>query len=462
MDTRTFRAPTMIEALQAVQKELGSDAIVVSMREAETGLWKKPCCEIVAAKPSIRSTTNKAAQPKAAAAEPKPAPKAARAEIDPALKESLAAMIKSVKEQNPGVVPVTTPTVKAYHPAGAAAPATKVTKPFTPEVLSKRISTRTWIVSDTEAHEQVKPEVIEKPAAGEPKPAAKPAALPAAVNAENAPKVETAKPEIIEEPEEMTSLGQAKKQLLNQGVDAKMVERMCQTCGDALSPARLTDDVFVKHFLQKQMLANLRPAIRIAGEGRKVVCLIGPNGAGKTSACAKLAAHFTLQEGLKVAWIEANTVRTGAIAEARMITESLGVDLHLVYGPEDLAEALINTQEADLVLMDTAGCNPRREANLVELGALITSLRQRTTLLVTSATTKEADLKQTLAAFGTFSLDGLVVTHMDETLTYGSIYNHACQSRLPVAYYTSDPAAMSGLEAGDGETLVNALFNKGM
>jgi flagellar biosynthesis GTPase FlhF len=334
-------------------------------------------------------------------------------------------------------------------------------------------------VTDDDAREDVRPAVIEKltpptliTPTGAPRAKARealpPAApiMPASWESEEhlAPlmQLEAVKPAVEDDLEETAALSQLRSHLLNQGLDESLVERLNQVCAGALSPSRLADVGYVSNFLKKQLAANLRPAIKIVGEGRKVICLIGTSGAGKTSACAKLAAYFSLQVGLKVAWIEANTTRTGAIAEARMITESIGVDLHLVYGPEDLADALANTQDADLVLMDTAGCNPRREAGLVALGELITSLPHRMTLLVTSATTKDADLKQSLAAFSPFSLDGLVVTHMDETLTFGSIYNQACQSRLPVAYYTSDPAAMTGLSVGAGEILVNALFNEGI
>jgi flagellar biosynthesis GTPase FlhF len=528
MNTRTFRANSMMDALQAVQKELGSDAIVVSMRETEAGLWHKPYFEIVAAKPVLRKPAQQAAQPRAVLAEPKVERQAEPAAIDPALKESLAAVIKSVTEKNPAAsaeLAVQTPPTHAAMPKG--------TRPFKPEVLSKRVTTRTWIVSDDEAREDFRPEET-----GKQGPALAPAGAPASLRerkvrpfipegtptSQNPPalsltsltqqrtsqndpgrvgllpkgsakrepaptagrsikerealdeweretrlppplvpfQVEARQAVIAEETEEPAALARLRTHLLEQGLDEDLVERLNRACADTLSPARLADAGYVSGFLKKQLLANLRPAIKIPGEGQRVICLIGTSGAGKTSVCAKLAAQFVLKEGKKVAWIEANTLRTGAIAEARMITESFGVDLHLVYGPEDLADALASTQDADLVLMDTAGCNPRRESSLVELGALITSLPSRITLLVTGATTKEADLKQTLAAFRPFSLDGLVVTRMDETLTFGSIYNSACRSKLPVAYYTSDPATMSGLSSGNGEILVNALFNEGI
>ena len=50
MAMKTFQAETMIEALQMVQQELGSDAIVLSVRDAQqrAGFWRRPGVEVVA------------------------------------------------------------------------------------------------------------------------------------------------------------------------------------------------------------------------------------------------------------------------------------------------------------------------------------------------------------------------------------------------------------------------------
>jgi flagellar biosynthesis protein FlhF len=52
MTTKTYRAPNMLAALQIVQKELGADAIVLSMRQVDgkSGwqFWQKGGCEVIA------------------------------------------------------------------------------------------------------------------------------------------------------------------------------------------------------------------------------------------------------------------------------------------------------------------------------------------------------------------------------------------------------------------------------
>lgn len=430
METQTFRAPSMLEALQNVQKELGPDAIVVSMREMESSagwpLKRKPCCEIIAARPI------KPAVLPAAMVAPQP-PKAARSHAVPD------AAIQALAQLASGAAPA----------AAAAAPTPppkieRALRPFKPEVLSTRSTTMTWIASDEMAIEQK----------------AAPAPLVSAPVAPAPTLPKALEPLEAEEPEAAHPLARICGHLLNQGLHAGLVKRLERICEESLSPNRLADAGYLASFLKKQLAAALHKSELKLEEGRHVVCIIGPSGAGKTSACAKLAAHYTLGEGKRVVWIEANTVRTGAISEARMITESLGVPLFLAYTPQDLVDALAQSSEADLVLVDSASCNPRLEANLVNLADMLTPIAGRTTFLVTPATTKESDLNHALAAFSPFQLDGFVVTKMDEATTTGSIFNLTWHSKIPVIYVSSSPMVMDELERVDSQWVVNSLFSE--
>ncbi len=434
METKTFRGATMLEALQQVQKELGADAIVVSMREVEAGAgWpfgRKPSCEIVAAHGPRRAAAAPVAEPAA---------------VQPVVKKPVAARPQPASETSGPIVKKVV-LEKAVADAVAAVKtdpaARKTARPFKPQVVNQKNSTMTWVVDGAEERPNLTPA---------------PAPAPATDKA-----FEPAELEEPEEPEERVPLAKIRKHLLDQGLDEALVSRLCQAAIEALSPARLIDTGYLYSFIKKQLQANLRRAELDLEEGHNVVCLIGPGGIGKTSTCAKLAAQFALQKGKRVAWIEANTVGTGAIAEARMITDSLGVEFYLAYTAEDLTQALESTKDADLVLVDTAGCNPRREASLVELGSMITYIPKRTTLLVMPATTKENDLKSTLAAFSPFHINGFVVTKMDETTTFGNIYNLIWRSKVPVAFYSTSPKVMDELDAGDGQLLINAIFNEGI
>jgi flagellar biosynthesis protein FlhF len=354
MTVKTFRAPNMMAALNDIQRQLGPDALVVSVRQVTDGaawkLWKRPGVEVLA-------MDSAGPAPAASPAEEKTPP--ARAEIEPLV-------------------------------AGLSA---RLARPDSPE---------------------------------------QPAELPAALEA-------------------------VQRRLLDQGVDEILVRKIATACAESLSPRSLQDEQRVRKQLASQLQVYLRtrPGNGVAEE--RVICLVGMSGSGKTSTAAKLAAYYARKDGRRIAWICADTVRAGAIAEARVYTESLGIPLRLAYTSEELAETAKEV-EADLVLVDTPGCNPHREASVIELAALLTSVPKRSTYLIAPATARATDLARAVAALSPFSLRGLVVTKLDETDRFGDIFNLAWRSQIPLAYITSGTRPLEDLQPATAGQLVAALL----
>ncbi len=259
------------------------------------------------------------------------------------------------------------------------------------------------------------------------------------------------------------SLVEMRRFLLSQGLEESLVKRLLANCLQVLNPTLLEGRDCLKRYVRLQLEAGLKACSRsMALVPNRVICLVGPNGSGKTATCAKLATFFTLSLGKKVVWVAADTVRAAAIAEARVFTDTLGIPLELAYTPDELSRAIEDHPEADLFLIDTPGCNPRRENQVLELGGLLTRLPQRATYLIAPATTRDAALNQCLAAFGAFNLKGLVITHLDEAASFGDIYNFATRSMLPLLYFTSGNQVMGDLYPGEPERLVAALMDGGV
>lgn len=257
------------------------------------------------------------------------------------------------------------------------------------------------------------------------------------------------------------ALKKIQQQLTQQGVESSLIERLMDLSAETLSPSTLSDVESCKRSIVQLMGAELRVQ-KGAGAfvSNNVVAVVGASGSGKTSVIAKLALFFRQGLHKSVTWVCADTVRTGAIAEAKAYTSALGLDLKLVYTPQDLKEVLNGEQANDLFLVDTPGYNPCNEKQMIELGALLSEMPSRCTYLVAPATTKEADLYQLSASLGVFNIDGLIITKLDETYTVGGIYNFARKSNTPLAYFTSGRETSRNLETADPMRLVSALFGK--
>lgn len=250
-------------------------------------------------------------------------------------------------------------------------------------------------------------------------------------------------------------------QLINQGVDGVLVNNLVDLALETLSSMTLGDEEKCRNSIVQLLGAEL-PVQRSAGNylTSNVVCLIGASGSGKTSSMAKLALHFSQKMNKQITWVCADTVRSGAVAEARAYADALGFNLKLVYVPEDLRELLQESNPDDLFLVDTPGYNPCSESQMIELGALLSELPKRCTYLVAPATTKESDLSQILASFSVFHLNGIIITKLDETHSFGSVYNFARRNQLPLSYFATGRDAARNLEVADPDRLAMALFGR--
>jgi flagellar biosynthesis protein FlhF len=243
-----------------------------------------------------------------------------------------------------------------------------------------------------------------------------------------------------------------------------LLRKLITTCTETLSPQALADEARVRTNIRRQLEAHIRTA-RLDPAGpesasRRVIALVGLSGAGKTSACAKLAAYFKCTLGKQVAWVCADTLRTGAIAQARAFTEPLDIPLYLAYTPEELALAVVEAAEAEVILMDMPARNPHNKADVVELGAFLTAVPDRITYLVAPATLQEADLRAAQAAFSPFGLKGVLLTKLDETGFYGGVFNLAWRSQTPVVAFTTGPRVLEDLHPAQASRLVGLLFGE--
>ena len=211
------------------------------------------------------------------------------------------------------------------------------------------------------------------------------------------------------------------------------------------------------NFIGAQLQALIRVRQPAAVMKDRVVCIVGGSGAGKTSLCAKLAAYHQ-KLGRRVNWISVDTYKAGAISEAQFYAGALGAPLQIAYTPEELSYFAAEAGDADLILVDTQKVNPYQEGSLVHLFNYLTALDERSIYLTQSANAKDADLNQMVSALRPFKLAGMIFTHLDETNTYGNLFNLSWMSRLPLIYFSSGTRVLDDLAPAQAEILVEAIF----
>jgi fused signal recognition particle receptor len=197
-----------------------------------------------------------------------------------------------------------------------------------------------------------------------------------------------------------------------------------------------------------------------------VVLMVGVNGTGKTTTVGKLA-RVLVAEDKQVVLGAADTFRAAAAEQLATWGERVGVPA--VRGPEgsdpaSVAFEAVKTgieQEADVVLVDTAGRLQNKTGLMDELGKVKRVIEKQApvseVLLVLDATTGQNGLQQARVFSEVVEVTGVVLTKLDGSAKGGIVV--AVQRELGV------PVKLVGLGEGaddlapfDAEAFVDALL----
>ena len=174
-----------------------------------------------------------------------------------------------------------------------------------------------------------------------------------------------------------------------------------------------------------------------------MVLVCGVNGTGKTTTIGKLASQARAG-GLKVVLAACDTFRAAAVEQLQIWGQRNGVPVIRGKEGQDPAglafDALqqARTQDADLLLIDTAGRLQNKQALMDELGKIIRVVKKldpkapHDVVLVLDATTGQNAHSQVDVFKQMVDLSGLIVTKLDGTAKGGVVVALARRFRLPV------------------------------
>jgi len=228
-----------------------------------------------------------------------------------------------------------------------------------------------------------------------------------------------------------------------------------------------------REILREELVALVDPSMdRSLQASRKegqpaVILMVGVNGTGKTTTVGRLA-RVLIAEDKHVVLGAADTFRAAAADQLQTWGERVGA--RTVRGPEggDPASVAFDSvregieEEADVVLVDTAGRLHTKAGLMDELGKVKRVIEKSATvdevLLVIDATTGQNGLTQARVFAEVIDVTGLVLTKLDGTAKGGIVI--AVQRELGV------PVKLVGLGEGaddlapfDPEQFVDALLD---
>lgn len=203
---------------------------------------------------------------------------------------------------------------------------------------------------------------------------------------------------------------------------------------------------------------KIAPAWKISKGTTSVHMLVGPAGAGKTSLIAKLATHFKSEHNAKVLVVSYDNRRIAASEQLRIYSKILDFDFASVDSPSELDNLLLQKRDYELVLVDTAGRNPRSDEDMVDLRAFNESSFPVDTHLILSLTEKQSQMDRAIRSFSSVGISSIFFSKLDESWTYGEIYNMAQKWSLPLGYFTTGQKIPGSFERASRERVLERIF----
>ncbi|HET9146701.1 MAG TPA: signal recognition particle-docking protein FtsY [Acetobacteraceae bacterium] len=232
-------------------------------------------------------------------------------------------------------------------------------------------------------------------------------------------------------------------------VAADLGPHVATTIVDTLRSSRFGREVTdeeIRTALAREIEKILEPSavpLEVSGEKPFVILMVGVNGTGKTTTIGKLAEAYRAQ-GLHSILVAADTFRAAAVEQLQVWGERAGAPV--ITGPDgaDAAglafDALVRAQaeQADVLMIDTAGRLHNKTALMEELQKIIRVLRKRdetaphAVLLTLDATTGQNAINQVSLFRDMVEVTGLIVTKLDGSARGGIVVALANMFDLPI------------------------------
>jgi flagellar biosynthesis protein FlhF len=242
-------------------------------------------------------------------------------------------------------------------------------------------------------------------------------------------------------------------------VAAQMLEDAISVVGDDNEDIELITKIVYNKIMQT--MGEPSP-IEAGSDEQSAVFFLGPTGVGKTTTIAKLASSFILRHNYDVGLITADTYRLAAVDQLKQYGEVLETDVHVAYTSDDLRLHMKKLREsADIILIDTAGRSHRKSENISDLKEIIDAEPDSRKLLVVNLATKYEDIVDIVDIYSTITEFGLIFTKLDETSSFGSILNICCETGKSVSYVTFGQTVPDDMEIVQPDKIAKALLGFG-
>ena len=248
--------------------------------------------------------------------------------------------------------------------------------------------------------------------------------------------------------------------LIDNEVDEDYVEEIVEEAKSRLKTNTPMDSV-LSHIYQRLILRFGEPKIiEPAEKNPKVIFFVGTTGVGKTTTIAKIASKLFVA-GNKVALFTSDTYRIAAAEQLRSYANIMNVPFRIIYTIDDFEEGLETYKDYDYILIDTVGHSHKNQELKADMKKFIDYSKDKAeteVYLVLAASTKMKDLIHIADSYKEISDYRLIFTKLDETYSFGTIFNLRLHTNAPLSYVTYGQNVPEDIDTFKPQQIVKKLL----
>jgi flagellar biosynthesis protein FlhF len=226
-------------------------------------------------------------------------------------------------------------------------------------------------------------------------------------------------------------------------------------------PERL--EAFVRVELENRvaLAPHLGGGPGVEDQGGPVVLLVGPRGAGKTTSLAKLAvSRVRTSNARPVRLLSLDMSRATAHLQLQSVATNYKMAFQEVPAAYLLPGLIAEARQQETIFVDTPGYTGA-DANAAEAAAAALAECPRLDVhLVVPGYMKARDLRLCIEGYARFRPTKLLVTKMDETNSFGSIFSEAARAGLKLSFVAHGPGIPQDIRPVSYEDLLNMAMER--
>jgi flagellar biosynthesis protein FlhF len=255
-------------------------------------------------------------------------------------------------------------------------------------------------------------------------------------------------------------LANSLKSLLSPSIPGERIDWLCE-----LLRYHLPNDINAAETIsRRQLRAAVARALPVRqppqlrpGNGARLA-FVGPTGVGKTTNIAKLAAHYSLRQCLRVGLMTTDTFRIAAVEQLRAYAEILSIPLEVVSQPNEVPAALARLSDLDVVLIDTAGLCLLESDKHAEVQQVLAAANCSEVFAVLNASGEVGWLERASRRLKQLGANSLILTKLDDVSQHGGLLPLLLSGELPLSFVSCGQQVPDDLEPANAVKLAECLI----